>query len=189
MNLRDLNQVPPNLPVPTDDGAAQHLVGMALPTVRLRSTRGGDLVLSDLDLGTTIFYCYPMTGRPDLPNPEGWDEIPGARGCTPQACSYRDHWGELRGFGVDVYGVSAQSTADQAEAAERLHLPYPLLSDEQGELARALRLPTFGFGGRQLLKRLTLITRAHRIRACFYPVFPSDSDVGLVLGWLREQTT
>ena len=175
------------LPVPTDDGAADHLVGADLPDVALPSTAGGKARLAALR-GLAILYAYPMTGRPDAPLPAGWDSIPGARGCTPQSCAFRDRFEELRALGAaHVFGVSTQDTAYQREAAERLHLPFPLLSDADGRLAEALALPTMTVAGMRLLKRLTLIVRDGRIAAVHYPVFPPDADAADVVAWLRRQ--
>lgn len=174
------------LPVPIDDGAARHLVGMAMPPVGLPSTAGRMVRLDHLGDAPTVLYCYPRTGRPGEEVPEAWDAIPGARGCTPQNCNWRDHYAELRALGAGVFGVSAQSTGHQREMAERLHLPYEVLSDSDFRLADALRLPTFEFEGERLLKRLTLIVTGGRVEACFYPIFPSDADVPAVLAWLRR---
>ena len=137
--------------------------------------------------GTTVVYCYPRTGRPDEDLPEGWDEIPGARGCTPQSCAFRDHHAELRALGAPVFGLSSQSTDYQLEAAGRLHLPFPLLSDEGLEFAGALQLPTFEAGGMTLVKRLTLIVEDGRIEGVFYPVFPPDENAARVVEWLSER--
>jgi peroxiredoxin len=181
-NLYDL---PEGLPAPTDDGAANHLPGMQLPSVPLISTSGDTVDLSSLS-GETVVYCYPMTGRPDRELPQGWDEIPGARGCTPQSCSFRDHHSELRDLGVRVFGLSTQSTGYQQEAAGRLQLPFELLSDERLAFAEALGLPTFEADGMTLLKRLTLIIEDGRIEKVFYPVFPPDKNAEEVLAWLRQ---
>ena len=181
-NVQDL---PENLPVPTDDGAADHLDSMHLPPVPLASTAGETVDLSTLD-GRTVVYCYPMTGRPDKALPAGWDEIPGARGCTPQSCSFRDHHAELGALGARVFGLSTQSTGYQREAVERLHLPFALLSDEDLALADALRLPTFEAEGMVLLKRLTLIIDDGRIEKVFYPVFPPDKSAQEVIRWLEQ---
>ena len=132
-----------------------------------------------------MLYCYPRTGRPDVDPPPGWDDVPGARGCTPQACSYRDHYAELTALGARVYGVSTQTTEYQQEMAARLHLPFPVLSDAEFRLTDALALPTFEIQGIRLLRRLTLLVRANRIAHCFYPVFPPDADAEQVLDWLR----
>jgi peroxiredoxin len=173
------------VPRPEDDGAASHLVGMRLPSVALLSTAGGDIDLSKLH-GRTIVYAYPRTGAPGVANPDGWDEIPGARGCSPQSCAFRDHFAELRVAGVaHVFGLSTQDTAYQREAAERLALPFPLLSDEGLSLATALHLPTFEAAGMTLLKRCTLVIDDGVITHTFYPVFPPDRNAEDVLAWLR----
>jgi peroxiredoxin len=182
----NLHALPPDLPVPTDDGAAAHLPGLRLPSVSLPATDGGTVDLSSLP-GRTVVYIYPRTGRPDQEVPAGWNEIPGARGCTPQSCAFRDHYAELRALGARVFGLSTQDTAYQREAVDRLHLPFPLLSDEQLAFAAALRLPTFqvdSLPGQTLLKRLTLILRDGRIEHVFYPVFPPDQNAADVLAWL-----
>jgi peroxiredoxin len=182
-NVQDL---PEDLPVPTDDGAADHLEGMHLSPIPLPSTAGGTVDLSSLR-GRTVVYCYPMTGRPDRSLPAGWDEIPGARGCTPQSCSFRDHHAELGALGARVFGLSTQDTEYQREAAERLHLPFALLSDEDLAFAAALRLPTFEAEGAVLLKRLTLVIDDGEITKVFYPVFPPDKSAEEVIGWLERQ--
>ncbi len=153
---------------------------------RLSRRRDGWCSLDALGAGWTVLYCYPRTGRPEESAPPLWDSIPGARGCTPQSCSYRDHHAELRAFGAHVYGVSIQTSAYQQEMVERLHLPFEVLSDAEFRLTEALRLPTFEAGGMRLLKRLTLLVRANRIERCLYPVFPPDADAGRVLTWLGE---
>jgi peroxiredoxin len=178
--------LPPDLPVPTDDGACAHLPGMALPSVPLPATDGSTVDPAALP-GRTVLYVYPRTGRPDEEVPAGWDEIPGARGCTPQSCAFRDHHAELRELGAGVYGLSTQDTDYQREAATRLHLPFELLSDEQLAFAEALGLPTFEADGMTLLKRLTLIIEDGRIEKVFYPVFPPGKNAEEVLAWLREQ--
>ena len=184
MRSDNLYQLPKNLPVPRDDGACRHLTGMTLPAVGLPSTRGRAVDLSTLR-GTTVIYVYPRTGRPDQEMPAGWNEIPGARGCTPQSCAFRDHHDELKRAGAaEVFGLSTQDTAYQREAVERLHLPFELLSDGKFELARALRLPIFQVEGMTLIKRLTLIARDGAITKVFYPVFPPDRNAGDVLDWL-----
>jgi peroxiredoxin len=177
--------LPDDLPPPTDDGASDHLPGMRLPSVPLPSTAGERVDLSALS-GQTVVYCYPMTGRPDRDLPAGWDEIPGARGCTPQACSFRDHHAELAALGARVFGLSTQDTGYQREAAERLHLPFDLLSDRELAFARALRLPTFEAEGMVLIKRLTMIVADGRVEKVFYPVFPPDKNAEEVAGWLRR---
>jgi peroxiredoxin len=172
------------LPAPADDGAAAHLEGAPMPKLGLAATDGRTVDLSSL-AGLTVVYAYPMTGRPDQPSPDGWDSIPGAKGCTPQACAFRDHAAELGRMGVhQLFGLSTQDTAYQREAAARLHLPFALLSDADLRLATALRLPTMRVDGRSLLKRLTLVVRDGRVRRCFYPVFPPDAAPGQVIDWL-----
>jgi peroxiredoxin len=175
------------LPAPTDDGAARHLNGMRLPLCPLPATDGTTIDLSTLP-GRVIVYAYPRTGRPGLDNPDGWDLIPGARGCTPQTCAFRDHFTELKSRGADrVFGLSTQDNAYQREVAERLHLPFPLLSDVDLALTKALRLPTFETAGMVLLKRLTLIIRDGTIEHVFYPVFPPDRNASDVLEWLSAR--
>jgi peroxiredoxin len=180
----DLYELPKGLPVPQDDGACKHLAGMTLPPIGLPSTRGRVVDLARL-VGTTVIYIYPRTGRPDREVPTGWNAIPGARGCTPQSCAFRDHYAELKRAGAaNVFGLSTQDTAYQREAAERLHLPFELLSDAGLRLAGALNLPTFEVDGMKLIKRITLIAREAAIVKVFYPVFPPDRNAGDVLAWL-----
>jgi peroxiredoxin len=180
-----LKELPRDLPEPTDDGASDHLLGMRIPPVSLMSTAGERVDLSALP-GRTVVYCYPLTGRPDRELPQGWDEIPGARGCTPQSCAFRDHHDELRTLGARVFGLSTQSTEYQREAAERLHLPYGLLSDEDLGFAGALGLPTFEVEGMVLVKRLTMVIADGRVEKVFYPVFPPDKNAEEVVEWLRK---
>ena len=178
-------ELPDNLPVPTDDGASDHLPGMRVPPVELPSTSGRLVDLSSLT-GRTVVYCYPRSGRPGeemLPN---WDDIPGARGCTPQACAFRDHYAELKGLGAAVFGLSTQTTEDQAEAVDRLHLPFELLSDAGLAFASALRLPTFQVAGMVILKRLTLILHDGVVEHVFYPVFPPNKNAEEVITWSAE---
>ena len=179
----DLHALPPDLPVPVDDGACDHLPGLVLPSIPLPAT-DGDLVDIAALQGRSVVYCYPRTGRPDQEMPPGWNGIPGARGCTPQSCAFRDHHAELRALDARVFGLSTQDTAYQREAADRLHLPFPLLSDADLAFARALRLPTFETSGMTLIKRLTLMVGDGRIEHVFYPVFPPDADAGRVVAWL-----
>jgi len=183
-----LFQLPPDLPVPVDDGACAHLVGLRLPSVPLPSTAGRVVDLAGLP-ARTVVYCYPRTGRPDQGVPKGWDAIPGARGCTPQSCAYRDHYQALQALGARVFGLSTQTTEYQREAVERLHLPFELLSDERLVFTRRLRLTTFEFDSMTLIKRLTLIIRDGGIEKVFYPVFPSDQDAGRVIEWLSRSRT
>jgi peroxiredoxin len=181
---RDLLDLPTDLPIPVDDRACDHLPGIRLPSLALPATDGRCVDLSALP-GRSVVYAYPRTGRPDQPLPAGWDEIPGARGCTPQSCAYRDLAAELAALGARVFGLSTQETAYQREAAERLHLPFPLLSDERLQFATALALPTFEVDGMTLIKRLTLVIDDGAIETVFYPVFPPDADAGNVAAWLR----
>ena len=179
-----LGATPRNLPVPEDDGAADHLPGRAVPGLSLPSTLGGQLDLASAARGLIVVYVYPRTGIPGEPLPAGWDQIPGARGCTPQSCAFRDHVEDLAVYAASVIGVSAQSSTEQREFAEREHIPYPLLSDSDLQLAATLRLPTFGVAGMRLYRRLTFIARAGRIAKVFYPVFPPQCNASDVLAWL-----
>lgn len=185
MSTRNLLVLPDDLPVPEDDGACAHLEGMNMPTIALASTSGAKIRLG-LEDGISVVYFYPMTGRPDAPPMVGWNEIPGARGCTPQSCSFRDHHSDLLNLGAKVYGVSSQSSEDQKEAVQRLHLPFELLSDSSFELATALRLPTFKYNSLRLIKRLTLIIKNGSIRKVFYPVFPPNENAANVIAWLQK---
>jgi peroxiredoxin len=184
--LHDPNVLPAELPAPQDDGAARHLAGMRLPSLALAATDGSQVDLSQLS-GRTVVYVYPRTGVPGQPLPEGWNDIPGARGCTPQSCGFRDHFGELKRLGIAcVFGLSTQDSAYQREAVERLHLPFPVLSDERLALARALDLPTFTTSGMTLLKRMALIIDEGVISKVFYPVFPPDKNAEEVIAWLKN---
>jgi peroxiredoxin len=179
-------ELPADLPVPQDDGAAAHLPGLAIPDVPLAATDGSTVNLSKLG-GRTVLYIYPRTGQPGQDMPGGWDAIPGARGCTPQSCSFRDHFAELKGLGVArVFGLSTQDTDYQHEAVERLHLPFPLLSDADLRLTRAMDLPTFSAAGMTLLKRMALVIDGGIIAKVFYPVFPPDRSAEEVAAWLRQ---
>lgn len=175
------------IPAPHDDGATRHLPGMALPHVALQATDGTTVNLAALP-GRTVAYAYPRTGQPGVENPEGWDMIPGARGYSPQSCSFRDHFAALRQLGVHhLYGLSTQGTAYQGEAAERLRLPFPLLSDERLEFAQASGLPTFEAGGTTLLRRFTLVIDDGTVTHVFYPVFPPDRSASDVIAWLSAE--
>jgi peroxiredoxin len=183
--MTNLSQLPSDLPVPQDDGASDHLVGMALPAISLSATTHTQFALNKVN-GRLVIYCYPMTGQPNVALPDGWDQIPGARGCTPQSCSFRDHYQELRSLGAEVVGLSVQSTEYQQEMVDRLHLPFPVLSDDAYRLQRALKLPTFAAAGMTLLKRITLIVNNGVIEAVHYPIFPSDSDPAWVMDYLKN---
>ncbi len=182
--MYDPQLLPDDLPVPADDGATRHLTGMPIPSLALEATDGSQVDLSRFR-GRTVVYAYPRTGRPGQPLPSGWDAIPGARGCTPQSCGFRDHYAELRSLGVgQVFGLSTQDTAYQREAVARLHLPFPLLSDAALQLTSALNLPTFEVEGTRLIKRLVLVIDEGVITRVFYPVFPPDQSAAEVLAWL-----
>ncbi|MBX9930686.1 MAG: peroxiredoxin [Methylobacterium sp.] len=183
----DYGSLPDDLPAPLDDGAARHLEGMVLPDVSLASTDGGRVSLAKLK-GRTVVYAFPRTGEPGQPNlvPD-WDVIPGARGCTPQSCAFRDRHAELIAKGVaQVHGLSTQTSAYQQEAATRLHLPFTLLADPHLALATAIRLPIFEAAGQRLIRRLTLVIDEGRVTRVFYPVFPPDRSADEVLGWLEQ---
>jgi peroxiredoxin len=184
--MSNLLELPADLPVPKDDGACSHLQGMAIPAISLKSTAGSLVNLAETR-DRTVVYCYPRTGQPDQPVPKNWDAIPGARGCTPQSCSFRDHYQELINAGAaHVFGLSSQDTDYQHKAVERLHLPFPLLSDPELRFADALKLPTFQFDAMTLIKRLTLIIDDGRITKVLYPVFPPNKSAEQTLQWLLE---
>jgi peroxiredoxin len=185
----DPTVLPDDLPVPVDDGTADHLAGMAMPALALPATDGRAFRVDVVPAGARrlVLYAYPRTGVPgEDPLVPEWDSIPGARGCTPESCGFRDHAAELAELGAAVAGVSTQDTGYQAEAAGRLRLPFPLLSDAELRLTRALRLPTFEVAGQTLLRRLTLVVSAGVVEHVFYPVFPPDRHAEQVLGWLAE---
>ena len=184
MRKDDIYQLPANLPVPVDDGACRHLPGMRVPSIGLISTSNRRVDLSKAAAPRTVVYCYPRTGTPDKDPPPGWNQIPGARGCTPETCSFRDHFKELRALHAEVYGLSTQTTEYQQEMVRRLHVPFEVLSDAELAFTRALRLPAFEVQGMTLLKRLTLVLAAGRIEKVFYPVFPPDKHAQEVIAWL-----
>ncbi|GAA4402137.1 redoxin family protein [Tsukamurella soli] len=197
-DMPDFTSLPADLPVPADDGAADHLPGTPLPPLVLRATDGSTITLDELGPGRTVIYLYPLTGRPGIDLPEGWDAIPGARGCSTEACDFRDHYRDLVDAGAtQVFGCSSQDVDYQREVVERLHLPFPMLSDPNLELARALDLPTFAPGDLdryrpftpnirdELYSRLTMIVREGLIEHVFYPIFPPNEHAGQVLRWLR----
>jgi peroxiredoxin len=181
-----VHTLPAGLPVPEDDGACDHLTGMVVPALELDSSQG-PVDVAELASGLGVLYVYPRTGKPDQPVPESWDATPGARGCTPQSCAFRDHAAELEELGARVAGVSAQPLDDQLEVAERLALPYPVIADPGLRLGAALGLPTFEFAGMTLYRRVTLVLRSGLVERVFYPVFPPDRNATDVVEWLREK--
>ena len=181
----NLSKLPIDLPIPKDDGTAKHLEGSRLPNIQLKSTDGNLVNMNSLD-GWHAVYIYPMTGQPNVPLPDGWDSIPGARGCTPQSCSFRDYFDELDALNVKVYGISTQTTEYQREAKKRLHLPFELLSDSQLHLKSTLNVPTFSVAKLELYKRLTMIINNDQIVKIFYPVFPPDKNAEEVIEWLKN---
>jgi peroxiredoxin len=176
--------LPPNLPVPEDDGAADHLPDLRIPSLVLESSRG-PVDLEELCATRAVLYVYPRTGKPGVPSPPGWDAFPGARGCTPQSCAFRDHAEELAALGARIAGMSSQSLDDQLEFASRNHITYPVLSDPELLVRDALDLPTFEIAGYTLYKRLALIAEAGVVAKVFYPVFPPDRNATDVIAWLR----
>jgi len=185
--LPDPMVLPEGLPVPQDDGAARHLTGLKLPDLALPATDGA-LVNLAKRAGRTVVYAYPRTGLPGRLPAEGWNDIPGARGCTPQSCGFRDHYAELKRLGVgQLYGISTQDTAYQREAVERLHLPFAILSDADMRLTRALKLPTFSIAGMTLIKRMAWIIDDGVLTRVFYPVFPPDKSADEVIAWLQAR--
>ena len=177
------------LPSPEDDGSASHLTGKRVPSVGLPATDGTRIDLSSLP-GVSVVYAFPRMGRPGVANPDGWDAIPGARGCTPETCSFRDHFAELRASGAShVFGLSTQDTAYQREAVERLHLPFSLLSDTMLDLTHAMHLPTLEVDGMTLLRRLTLVVNDGVVEHIFYPIFPPDTHAGIVVDWLSQRAS
>jgi peroxiredoxin len=185
--MTDYMTLPGDLPVPHDDGAADHLPGMTMPSLTLSTSDGGRVNLADESSGRIVVYLYPLTGRAGVDLPEGWDAIPGARGCSTEACDFRDHYADLRSAGVaGVWGMSSQDPEYQAEVVERLHLPFSMISDPQLALADALNLPTFSAAGDdRLYARLTLVIRSGVIEHVFYPIFPPNTHAQQVLDWLR----
>jgi peroxiredoxin len=183
----DFTSLPAGLPVPEDDGAADHLPGLAVPSLPMPSTTGDAADLAELAAGLLVAYVYPRTGTPGQPSPAGWDDIPGARGCTPQSCAYRDSLAEFQRLGALVVGISAQGAAEQRQFAEREHIPFPLLNDNGLELEAALGLPTFAVEGMTLYRRLTFVAARGTIVKAFYPVFPPDRNAAEVLAWLADR--
>jgi len=183
--MTNFNELPADLPIPQDDGSTDHLKGMQLPRVSLQASNGKRIDLADIK-GRLVIYCYPMTGQPNVALPDGWDQIPGARGCTPQSYSFRDHYKELQALSTEVIGLSVQTTEYQKEMVDRLHLPFPVVSDLHYQFQQALNMPTFVTAGMTLLKRVTLIANNGVIEAVHYPIFPSDSDAVWVVDYLKN---
>ncbi len=183
--MTDLHVLPDGLPAPEDDGAADHLPGAPVPSVELPASAGGLVDLALAARETLVVYVYPGTGVPGRPLPAGWDQVPGARGCTPQSCAFRDHVRELDELGASVMGLSGQDGREQREFAEREHIPYPLLNDSEFVLASKLGLPTFQLDGARYYRRLTFVARVGRIAKVFYPVFPPQRNAAEVVDWLR----
>lgn len=183
----DFYTLPSDLPIPLDDGACVHLTGLKMPNISLSSTANRLVNLLMTSQNATVFFCYPRTGRPDEPSPVGWNEVPGARGCTPQSCGYRDHFAEFQKLGVKVFGVSTQTTSYQQEFVQRIKLPFEILSDSDFTLTNFLGLPTFSYNSMRLLKRMAVFTDLGRIKKVFYPVFPPDKNAEEVLSWLIKK--
>lgn len=181
----NLEFLPEGLPIPTDDGSCNHLLGLPIPSIKMKSTSGDYVDLDNLK-GRVVFYLYPMTGPSEIPLPKGWDEIPGARGCTPQACSFRNHYAELQKMGATVFGMSTQTSTFQVKEKERIHLPFDLLSDENTEFAKGLSLPLHYVEDLTLHKRVTLIFEEGKIVKYFYPVFPPTKNIYEVMEWLTS---
>jgi peroxiredoxin len=186
--MRNILDLPSNLPRPTDDGACDHLLNMTIPKISLSASNGKSLLLTDLFKKSAVLFIYPRAGSPMEPNlnPELWDSIPGARGCTPQSCSFRDHYKEFQNLGFEVYGLSIQTPLVQKEFVDRNHLPYLILSDHEYQFCKALKLPTFEFEGEKLIKRMALIIKENKIIRVFYPVFPPDKNAETVLTYLED---
>jgi peroxiredoxin len=184
----DIHHLPSDLPIPVDDGGAAHLTGMRAPGISLESTAGRRVTLADLH-GWTVVYCYPRTGEDGLDPPPGWNEIPGARGCTPQTCGFRDHHADFGRLGAAVFGMSTQTSDYQREMVTRLHVPFEVLSDEHLEMMNALALPTFDFNGMILMKRLTLFIHDGIVEHVIYPVFPPGRSAEEAMRWLEEVTS
>jgi len=173
------------LAIPIDDGKCDHLFNMTLPQLSLLSTSNNTIDLSKLE-GLTVFYFYPRMGRPDIETPAGWGDIPGASGCTPQTCSFKDQHEDFSRLEVDVYGVSTQASSYQKEAVDRLSLPFDILSDEDLNLTEMLNLPTFEVEGVILTKRVTLICQDSKIIKVFYPVYPPKENAQEVIVYIKN---
>lgn len=183
--MKDLHELPDNLPIPVDDGACNHLLGSRVPSISLNGTSGKSVDLGSV-AGTAVIFFYPMNGKPDSPPMIGWNDIPGARGCTPQVCSFRNDYSQLVAMDAKVFGVSSQPLADQKEVRARLALPYELLNDTPLELTRAMNLPTFEYEASIYIKRITVIAIEGVIKKTFYPVFPPDKNVSDVIIWIKQ---
>lgn len=191
MRKDNLYELPENIPAPVDDGACDHLLGMQVPALKLSSTANRDVNLAEISEQRTVIFCYPRTGRPDqdaLGGMEAWNAIPGARGCTPQSCAFRDLFNQFVALDTSVFGLSTQTTEYQREMVERLHLPFEVLSDQELALTESLRLPTFKVESETLIKRLTLVIEGGKIVKVFYPVFPPDKNAEVVLAWLSNES-
>ena len=192
--MTSYEHLPDDLPIPVDDGATDHMTGAEVPPVELTAsmaqpgqTKNGDVLGIAQLPGRTVLFIYPRTGAPGMSLPTGWDAIPGARGCTPQACRIRDSHAEFEALGARVLGMSSQPSAEQLEAAQRLHLPYPLLSDADLQMARAWQLPTFSVDGLTLIRRITVFVMNGVVDGVIYPVFPPDRSAEAALAWLRTR--
>ena len=182
----DFTRLPPNLPVPQDDGGADHLPGLAIPALVLDSSQG-PVDLAELCARRAVVYVYPKTGTPGVPAADGWDALPGARGCTPESCGFRDHAAELAALDARVAGLSGQPLAEQIAFAERNAMPFPVIADPGLRLGAALSLPTFTLHGVTCLRRLTLVAERGRVVHAFYPVFPPDAHAAEVAAWLHRR--
>jgi peroxiredoxin len=184
--VRDLLKLPENLPAPVDDGACDHLEGMDVPSITLQTTQGRLLNLKEVAQKPAVIFFYPRTGEPSKPVPPDWDLIPGARGCTPQSCGFRDLYSEFKNKGFQVFGASTQETLYQQEFVSRNHIPFEIISDKDYQLTDALRLPTFTYNGTRLIKRMAWLLKGGKIIKVFYPVFPPDKCAETVLNWVSE---
>ena len=183
--MKGLSKLPEGLPIPVDDGACDHLLGSRIPNVTLKGVSDADIDIGSIG-GTVVIFFYPMIGNPDSLPMNDWNEIPGARGCTPQSCSFRDNYTKFEGLGIQVIGISSQPLADQKEGSARLKLPFELLNDSQLELAKAMKLPTFEYDSSTYIKRLTIISQGGVVKKIFYPVFPPDKNVSDVVEWIEH---
>lgn len=184
--MKNLLELPKDLPVPQDDGACKHLEGMSLPSVKLITTKDREVNFS-LSKKPCVIFFYPRTREPNMPTPDSWDLIPGARGCTPQSCGYKDLFSEFQNLGFEVFGASSQTTEYQNEFVSRMHIPFEILSDENFQLTNSLNLPTFNFNGMRLIKRLAFVIENQKITKAFYPVFPPNENASSVLSWLKAR--